>query len=89
MDIGLYKIENMSDEIITLSLFENEETEVMESAMQHLPRNLFPFHVTNEIMIEVSERAGQLEFTPISTENVEARIQAEELLKDFIGTAEV
>jgi hypothetical protein len=88
MDIGLYKIENMSDEIITLTLFDNEELH-QEKAMQHLPRNLFPFHVTNEIMIEVSERAGQLEFTPVSTENVEARLQAEELLKDFIGTAEV
>ncbi|WP_409254006.1 hypothetical protein V1502_08935 [Bacillus sp. SCS-153A] len=87
MDIGLYKIENMSDEIITLSLYENEAGD--RKAMQHLPRALFPFHVTNEIMIEVSERAGQLEFTPISTDNVEARIQAEELLKDFIGTAEV
>ncbi|WP_456271260.1 hypothetical protein [Bacillus sp. AK031] len=88
MDIGLYKIENMSDEIITLTLFEEEELRE-EKAMQHLPRNLFPFHVTNEIMIEVSQRAGQLEFTPVSTENVEARLQAEELLKDFIGTAEV
>lgn len=88
MDIGLYKIENMSDEIITLSLFDTETVED-NTEMQHLPRALFPFHVTNEIMIEVSERAGQLEFTPISTENVQARIQAEELLKDFIGTAEV
>jgi hypothetical protein len=88
MDIGLYKIENMSDEIITLSLYEDEPMKE-KSISQHLPRALFPFHVTNEIMIEVSERAGQLEFTPISTENVEARIQAEELLKDFIGTAEV
>jgi hypothetical protein len=88
MDIGLYKIENMSDEIITLSLYENEQIQE-ERATQQLPRALFPFHVTNEIMIEVTERAGQLEFTPISTENVQARIQAEELLKDFIGTAEV
>ncbi|WP_421384970.1 hypothetical protein ACOJQI_09425 [Bacillus salacetis] len=88
MDIGLYQIENMSDEIITLSLYENEQISP-ERVTQQLPRALFPFHVTNEIMIEVTERAGQLEFTPISTENVEARIQAEELLKDFIGTAEV
>jgi hypothetical protein len=88
VDIGLYRIENMSDEIITLSLYESEQTNE-ENPMQHLPRALFPFHVSNDIMIEVSERAGQLEFTPISTDNVQARMQAEELLKDFIGTAEV
>ncbi|RIW38407.1 hypothetical protein D3H55_02400 [Bacillus salacetis] len=88
MDIGLYKIENMSDEIITLSLYECDQMEE-QNEIQHLPRALFPFHVSNDIMIEVSERAGQLEFTPISTDNVQARIQAEELLKDFIGTAEV
>jgi hypothetical protein len=87
MDIGLYKIENTSDEIITLTLFDSQE--LQQDTAQHLPRNLFPFHVTDEIMIEVSQRAGKLEFTPVSTENVEARLQAEELLKDFIGTAEV